>query len=287
MFQWTVFCINIIIVLLSTDVTKAQDGHWSFDDVENWPRECQTGKFQSPIDIGTGGMFKKYYPRFRSQNFYTYQSATIGNNGHTVNITFSNTITVYGGGLPAPKYQLDNIHFHWRSEHTVNHYRYPLEIHLVLYDAQYPNFQEALANKGVAVLGVLVEECSDYFNTWYNAWDVIKNQMSEIEKVGTITQLNQRILISNFLPYNTRRFVRYSGSLTTPDCNEGIIWTVFTNTICIPSHQLNALKQIRGEDGKKLDSTYRPVQPLNGRIVTLSKNIFNFDAQTNWFKFIF
>ncbi|CAH0559136.1 unnamed protein product [Brassicogethes aeneus] len=190
-----------------------------------------------------------------------------------INITFLNpeTITAYGGGLPALKYQLDNIHFHWRSEHTVNHYRFPLEIHLVLYDAQYPNLQEAVANKGVAVLGVLVEsspECACY--DCNSAWDVIENQMSEIEGIGTIAQLKQKILVNNFLPYNTCRFFRYSGSLTTPDCNEGIIWTVFRDTICIPPNQLYALKQIRGEDEEKLESTYRPVQSLNGRKVTLS-----------------
>ncbi|KAJ8956793.1 hypothetical protein NQ314_006669 [Rhamnusium bicolor] len=44
--------------------------------------------------------------------------------------------------------------------------------------------------------------------------------------------------VKNFLPRDLAGFYRYDGSLTTPACNEGILWTVFTNTIPISENQV-------------------------------------------------
>lgn len=43
---------------------------------------------------------------------------------------------------------------------------------------------------------------------------------------------------NSFLPRDTAGFYRYVGSLTTPSCNEGVIWTVFTNKIPISKQQV-------------------------------------------------
>lgn len=44
-----------------------------------------------------------------------------------------------------------------------------------------------------------------------------------------------------FLPRDTAGYFRYDGSLTTPGCNEGILWTVFTNTLPISKQQVKLL----------------------------------------------
>jgi carbonic anhydrase len=77
--------------------------------------------------------------------------ASATNNGHSSNLqspatcesaiyqtiyfTFSVQINVgrhilFGGGLPGT-FLLDQMHFHWGSEHTLNGRRYGLELHLV------------------------------------------------------------------------------------------------------------------------------------------------------------
>ncbi|CAF4396135.1 unnamed protein product, partial [Adineta steineri] len=60
---------------------------------------------------------------------------------------------------------------------------------------------------------------------------------------------------------NERSFIRYMGSLTTPPCSEGVIWTIFTNTIPINEDSVNQLRQ------NLMRKVYRPVQPLNNRSI--------------------
>lgn len=57
------------------------------------------------------------------------------------------------------------------------------------------------------------------------------------------TTLDQ-VVAANFLPRNTAGFYRYEGSLTTPNCNEVVIWTLFTNTIPISKKQVSAIRLI-------------------------------------------
>ncbi|CAF5210759.1 unnamed protein product, partial [Rotaria magnacalcarata] len=41
---------------------------------------------------------------------------------------------------------------------------------------------------------------------------------------------------------NLQDFWRYEGSLTTPPCTEGIIWTIFTQPIIFIEEQLKLLR---------------------------------------------
>ena len=51
--------------------------------------------------------------------------------------------------------------------------------------------------------------------------------------------LERKITARSFLPRNTADYYRYHGSLTTPNCNEGVIWTVFINTLPMSADQVN------------------------------------------------
>lgn len=66
-------------------------------------------------------------------------------------------IHLSGGGLPA-MYVLEQMHFHWGAEHTVDGSRDPLELHFVHYDYHYVNFSVAAEHEnGIAVVAVLFE----------------------------------------------------------------------------------------------------------------------------------
>jgi carbonic anhydrase len=58
---------------------------------------------------------------------------------------------------------------------------------------------------------------------------------------------------------NDKRFFRYTGSLTTPPCTEGVIWTIFTSKIAIKEESLDELRQ------NIMKKVYRPIQPINNR----------------------
>lgn len=60
-----------------------------------------------------------------------------------------------GGGLTST-FVLEQMHFHWGAEHTIDGVRDVLELHLVHYDKQYGNFTIAAQKKnGLAVVAVL------------------------------------------------------------------------------------------------------------------------------------
>lgn len=55
----------------------------------------------------------------------------------------------------------------------------------------------------------------------------------------------KKLTPNSFIPRDTAGYFRYPGSLTTPGCNEGVIWTVFTNTISISQDQVNHICTFR------------------------------------------
>ena len=42
----------------------------------------------------------------------------------------------------------------------------------------------------------------------------------------------------NLLPTDKTKYYRYNGSLTTPDCNEAVTWTVFNDPVEVSQAQV-------------------------------------------------
>lgn len=167
-----------------------------------------------------------------------------------------------GGGLKS-KYVLDQMHFHWGSEHTVDGRRYPLELHMVHHDTRFATLSEALAAKtGVAVVGVL-------FHVSTKANEALENILAAVEEVADVaakSAMIPKILRADaLLPTNTSMYFRYEGSLTTPTCAESVVWTVFTHTVSISFDQAEVFKKVKSAHGSELTHNYRSLQPLNSR----------------------
>lgn len=100
--------------------------------------------------------------------------------------------------------------------------------------------------------------------------------------------------MDDLLPKDRSTFYRYVGSLTTPPCSEGIIWSVFPEHLQVSQDQVGSTKSefniysnflffifyfqldhfralfhtsFKAIEHKQMKRTWRPVQPLNSRKV--------------------
>ncbi|OGQ51594.1 MAG: hypothetical protein A3J24_00950 [Deltaproteobacteria bacterium RIFCSPLOWO2_02_FULL_53_8] len=207
--------------------------HWGAMSKEN--AVCSQGKTQSPIDI-TGA---SHEPLPDIGFAYKPSKLNILNNGHTVQVNYDEGSSIT---LDNVKYNLLQFHFHDPSEHTVGGKSFGMEVHLVHKNA-----------KGeLAVVGLLINEGKEnavLAETW-------KNMPAKADEKKA---LSSKINAQDLLP-SDHSYYRYTGSLTTPPCSEGVNWLVFTTPIEMSKAQIAAFKKI-------INKNARPVQPINARKV--------------------
>jgi len=55
---------------------------------------------------------------------------------------------------------------------------------------------------------------------------------------GTPFELLQQLTLQDLLPHELNYFYRYDGSLTTPNCDESVVWTVLVEPLPIGGKQV-------------------------------------------------
>ncbi|UJR20087.1 hypothetical protein I4U23_023219 [Adineta vaga] len=247
---------------------EKSDDLWSYDDPCEWSKyfPSAAGLSQSPIDIRTNELIIHSYPPFEfSQRYNSNELFKLVNNGHQVAATLADhtygqsgrDLWFTGGGIEGKFYFL-NFHLHWGrndrhgSEHEINGRRYPAEAHIVF------------KNHGTGQIAVFAFLFT-VTDRWYEEnleWEKYCDAASQLININDTIQC--MFNLSQLMRANERQFFRYIGSLTTPPCTEGVIWTIFTDTIPIKEESLNQLRQ------NLMRKVYRPVQPLNNRTVFVS-----------------
>uniref|UniRef100_A0A7E4W3J6 Carbonic anhydrase n=1 Tax=Panagrellus redivivus TaxID=6233 RepID=A0A7E4W3J6_PANRE len=246
-------------------------GYLPNDGPPTWTGECKTGKLQSPINFERRTMEPTRYDKLIFMHYLNAGIVNLTNNGHTVIGTGFDTWGpyqpyIFGGGLKY-KYNLVQFHLHWSSndstgsEHTVGGLHYSAELHLVHVRADLPLDVAQTTPDGITVIGVFMA-----LGVQSSALTGLEGAIDKISTFGTKVQVNH-FLPQTLLPVNIDSFYRYEGSLTTPGCNEGIVWTVFPDPIFITLRQLFLLRKMRTRAGTLLGTNVRPIQPLNGRVV--------------------
>ena len=109
-------------------------------------------------------------------------------------------------------------------------------------------------NGNLAVVGVMFEEGDDENNVLTKLWKTMP------EKVGSKSIRPSPVQGDGILPVS-RDYYRFNGSLTTPPCSEGVLWSVMKQPITASRKQLKQFSNIMPQP------TNRPVQPLNSRPV--------------------
>ncbi|XP_047465725.1 carbonic anhydrase-like [Mugil cephalus] len=233
-------------------------------------------KMQSPINIDThNAVLDNDLVSFKFVNISSQQVIkSISNNGHTVICSLEeNDVEVSGGGLDGT-YSVVQFHFHMGdpahelpgSEHTINNHRYPVEMHIVGMKKNVSEEDAANMADGFAVLGFFLHAMEN--QNMSKSWKMLASNLINLTDNTTVkieTNISIDELIGNV---DLTKYYRYKGSLTTPMCNEAVMWTVFHEPIGISQELIDMFSLETG-----LFNNYRPTQDLNGRNVSASPAI--------------
>ncbi|XP_028286296.1 uncharacterized protein ca12 isoform X2 [Parambassis ranga] len=240
-------------VLLQLTLFSALHGaKWTYSGPEgqnHWSKiypYCGSA-FQSPIDIKSELL--RFDPSLRPVELQNYnllpnEQLTLGNNGHSVQISLPSKMHI--SSLPH-RYTAAQLHFHWGSasrpagsEHLVNNKQYAAEV--------------------------------GEFNPAFEQF---------LKFINGIKYRDQRVKVSGFnirelLPARLDEYYRYDGSLTTPPCYPSVLWTLFRNHITISRKQFltlaTALYSTHAQDSAPvpLNSNFRKPQNADSRVVLVS-----------------
>lgn len=230
--------------LLLCPTAFAATAHWEYSGEAGpaqWARltpefgQC-AGSNQSPVNLA-GLVEAELAPL---QFHYLPGGKTLVNNGHTVQVNYAPGSTLQLDGMA---FELKQFHFHAPSENLIEGRSYPLEGHLV----------HANDKGDLAVVAVMFE-AGRANAALSQAWQVLPT------KAGETRALKVPLSAEPLLPIQ-RDYYRFSGSLTTPPCSEGVRWLVMKQPVQVSQAQIDAFKAVMHHPNN------RPVQPLNGRQV--------------------
>jgi carbonic anhydrase len=220
---------------------------------------CGTGTGQSPVNIDTRAVTRLNGPPLLIN--YDRSELAIENTGHVVEVPipagFTDTLRI-----GPDTYQLVQYHFHAPSEHEINGRLADVEAHFVHQNSQ----------SDTAVVGVFFRSGADpnplldkiLFSAPVTANDEVTVGEANPAELFPVTGRSSK----NNL--NVGSFYTYSGSLTTPGCTEGVRWFVLADGGHVSPAAVRrfhfVISQFPNYGG--YPNNNRPVQPLNGRVIS-------------------
>lgn len=205
--------------------------------------QAETGSLQSPIALNDDPQLLSI-----SQDLLTFNySKTVFETSffnHTVHLSPKTKEKTNIIEFNHKKYFLEDLHFHFPSEHEINQKSFPLEFHLV---------HRSVHNE-LLVVGVTVLPSERPINTTLAALDD--------KALNAGGGLSVPIDLDRLLPEN-KQFYHYTGSLTTPPTSGPVEWIVFRQQSFMRQGLLQAFK-------KNIGKTNRPLQPIKNRPIYLS-----------------
>jgi carbonic anhydrase len=228
----------MILALLFAAAAATCPPSWTYGNQAAWGGECQTAKYQSPIDVGERAVVDGRLPAIEFH--YNSFALSVLNTARYFEVPEAKSCEIVVG---TNHYELDQFHFHVPSEHVVKGKRYAGELHLVH------------KNGGTtAVVGVFLVERSGRPNPALEPIVRLARKTAACKTRPSPESIDPSALVPKGSTYTT-----YDGSLTTPGCGGGVKWYVLTEPIYATPEQIRVL----ASDGP---SARRPPKPLNGRV---------------------
>jgi carbonic anhydrase len=217
---------------------EGKEGPKAWGDLDASFSVCKLGHEQSPIDIH--GAAKGHLAPLALD--YRASGADIVNNGHTVQVNLADAGTFTLDGVA---YKLVQFHFHTPSEEHVNGKGYPMVAHLV----------HKSEDGKLAVIGILLKEGK--------ANAALQPVFAGLPQgAGEQHALDQAFNPADLLPAD-HGYYKFTGSLTTPPCSEGVHWQVMKKPVEVSREQIKAFQKL-------YKANARPIQPLYKRVVEQS-----------------
>ncbi|KAG0543966.1 hypothetical protein BDA96_02G234700 [Sorghum bicolor] len=212
---------------------------------------CGSGKKQSPIDVAKVEVSKDLGPL---EPTYKARAAVVQNRGHDFMLNW----TARNGDLSieGKKYTLLQVHWHAPSEHTVNGTHLDAEMHMV---------HEESATKSKAVVAVLFStkagKPSKLLGDLKPYFERLSGKTNDTEEVkGTVDP-------STWID-KASGYYRYEGSLTTPPCTEGVLWTIMSKVEDASKEEVDSIDRVKKSSTQP---NARPTQKINSRIIRYYK----------------
>uniref|UniRef100_A0A8C5GWN6 carbonic anhydrase n=2 Tax=Gouania willdenowi TaxID=441366 RepID=A0A8C5GWN6_GOUWI len=279
MYRFVVSALFLCALVPNADL--ADDSGWCYHlpscGYTTWPTNnapyCN-GTRQSPININTDAVtFNSNLTAFVLNNYNATNVLTkIENTNRTIKVTIGSGVTISGGGL-GESYDSLQFHLHWGnrtsvlgSEHTRNGVRYPMELHIVNSKSSF-NGDTSMAVKdpaGLAALGFFIEAMPGTATQSPASWATLTSYLANITLGGQSVAITHPISLNSLLPgVDFSEYYRYNGSLTTPACNEAVVWTVFKSTIKVSSDvidRFSTMLRIGDSSSELMVNVYRGLQ---------------------------
>ena len=270
--------LHILLCLLSNQLFATAAGTTFSYDNQPWVNfpSCINGKSQSPINLPSAGsinsenLILSNFDEIQAIPFaesfinrlYELEISGAESGGKSLKLTFTTEPQF-------ENYACAQFHFHFENaEHSVdNNPKFFGELHIVCYLKKFNDMSDALKSSSdgdfgsLAVLGFLIEEVEE---------DQLESD-SDFEEEAFFQRLldvndekTQKTVMNIPIFDNHQVYYRYNGSLTTPTCNEVVLWTIFERPMKISQ---NLAESFRDSFSENLLENNREIQPVNGREV--------------------
>jgi len=262
----------LFLVSASANGSSSDLGLWSYhgDGVredywwEVWPG-C-AGRRQSPIDIDTSLVVRKPPGFLKGWQKVGANTAHVWFNdtGHDLRLFMNELDMIVIGSSFDYVMQVEDIHFHSRSEHMIDGKDFALELQVITSAADQKDY-EVSGHYGHVAISIL-------FEAKERGSDPLLSQLVRILTANT--NLSASTNGKNILDFSVEvrpaldfsgDFFEYEGSLTAPPCTEAVHWLVATDPRPASKEQLDVFEAaLRYHDGS---DNRRQTQILNGRRV--------------------
>ncbi len=198
---------------------------------------CGEGLQQSPVDIAG------YVPQRGPSLEFDYSGDAV-----SAANTYRQAYFTFGGednlDIGEASYHLKSAHLHAPSEHLVDGESFAAELHMVHDDS----------DGNLAVVGILFRVGA--------ANGMVETMLDEAPEAGRVIDDGLTLNAESLEP-ESQSYYHYSGSKTTPPCDEPVAWYVLKTPLSVSQEQADRIMELSG------GANNRPVQPLGGREIKL------------------